>query len=253
MLSSRQILLALFVVSSSFTLAATVTVYPGDPLWGNPISENSGGGSSAITSTAPRSGNGSIELFGDRTRFIGLGNPYSSASNLGMLSSLSAFTFDWAIAPGSTSPLGNDYTPALRLHIWDGAQRSELIWEGAYNGTYGNTTQGTFYTSGAADNFWQFQTGIGPTLIYNRSIADWQSIYSPNAYIAAVSVGVGSSAGANYHAFADNITLTFAQGATTTYNFETRGAAVPEAGSTLLLLGFGLTSLVALRRRFSTV
>jgi hypothetical protein len=241
--------LALGIASSSF--AAVSTVLPGDPAWGNPPGENSGGGSSAITNTAPRSGNGSLELFGDRTRFFGLGSPYNPASNLGLLSSLTSITFDWSIAPGSTSPLGNDYTPALRLHLWDGAQRSELIWEGAYNGTYGSTTPGTWYSSGADDNFWQFQSGIGATLIYNRSVADWQSIYGSGAYIAAVSVGVGSSAGGSYHAFADNVTLTFAGGASTTYNFETRSASVPDSGSTIALLGAALIAVAACNRRLA--
>jgi hypothetical protein len=237
------ILFASSIISAS---AAEIVVYPGDPSWGNPPSENSGGGSSAITATAPRSGNGSIELHGDRTRFFGLGNPYSSASNLGLLSDLTTFTFDWSIDPGSASLLGPDYTPALRLHIWDGNQRSELIWEGAYNGTYGNTTKGQWYTSGADDNFWQFQTGIGATLVYDRSIDDWKSIYGSGAYIAAVSVGAGSSVGSAYEAFADNITIGFGTAPSTTYNFET--ASVPDAGSTLQLLGGCMIALAALRR-----
>lgn len=240
------VLLALLTVAP--TVPAAI-VFTGDPYWANPPGENGGGGSSAITSTAPRSGNGSIEMFGDRTRFFGLGNPYSPASNLGLLSSLNTFVFDWAVAIGSTQGTTPGYTPALRLHIWDGSQRSELIWEGAYNG-YGGAnppTQGTWYTSGNSDNFWQYKSGIGPTLIYDRSISEWQSIYSQNAYIAAVSVGVGSSAGSGYHAFADNITLGFGS-TSTTYNFE----PVPEPSTViagaLLLLPFGVSAI----RRFRT-
>jgi hypothetical protein len=227
--------------------AATVTVLPGNPLWGNPPSENGGGGSSAITATAPRNGTGSVELFGDRTRFFGLGNPYDSSSNLGLLSALDVFTFEWSIAPGSASLLDPDYTPALRLHIWDGSQRSELIWEGAYNGTYGNTTQGTWYATGNNDNFWQFQSGIGPTLVYDRDISEWQGIYSSNAHIAAISIGAGSSVGAGYHALADSVTIGFNDLPVTTYNFEV--ASVPDVASSLLLLGGSLMGLAAFTRR----
>jgi len=234
------------IASTSFA----VTVLPGNPNWGNPPGENNTGGSSAITATEARSGNGSLELFGGRTRFFGLGNPYSNASNIGLLSDLTSFTFDWSVAVGSTNPYHPDYTPALRLHIWDatGTQRSELIWEGAYNGVYGNMTEGTWYTSGTTDNFWQFVNGVGATEIYNRDISDWQSIYGPGAYIAAVSVGVGSGASANYHAFADNVTLQFGTAPATTYNFEAAQASVPDSGSTLGLMGLSLLGLRFVRK-----
>lgn len=244
----HALLLSAFVGCASAAFAADVIVLPGDAQW---AAENSGGGSSTITDTAPRSGTGSLELFGDRTRFYGLGNPYLPANNLGLLSDLESITFDWNIATDSVSNLGPDYTPALRLHLWDGNQRSELIWEGAYNGTYGNTTKGTWYTSNADDNFWQFQTGIGATLIYDRSIADWQGIYGSNTYIAAVSIGAGSSVGAGYHAFADNLTLTFGDQSSTTYNFEVRSQSVPDGGATVALLGAGLALAGIVRRRMS--
>ena len=80
--------------------------------------------------------------------------------------------------------------------------------------------QGTWYASGSADNFWRFQTGIGDSGIYNRTISQWSSLgYTPAAYIAAISVGVGSSAGATYHAFADNVVLDLGAGPIV-FNFE---------------------------------
>lgn len=221
--------------------AAIVTVYPGDLLWGS----EPGDTNSSITSSLPNSGNGSLELHGDRTRFFGLGNPYDSNSNLGLLADVTDFTFEWAIALSSVSSLHADYTPALRLHIFDGQQRSELIWEGAYNDTYGNTNKETWYQTSFSDYFWQYQSNIGVTAIYDRTISDWAGIYSGSAYVAAISIGVGSSVGNDYKAFADNVTLQFAQQEARTFNFETRD--VPEPSAALLIL-FGLAGVWCRKR-----
>lgn len=230
--------------------AAVVTVTPLDQSWINPSYENGGSGSSSITRTAPQSGNGSIELFGDRTRFM-IGNQYNKASNLGLLSTVIGLSFDWQVANNSVTNLNPDYTPALRLNVWDGAQRSELIWEGYNNNIYGNESRGTWYTTTFSDKFYQYVTGSGVTAQngsqINQTVASWVGAYSASAYVSALSVGVGSSAGSAYHAFADNVVFGTTMGATT-FDFETNITDVPEPAS-FFLLATGIVGVVVERRR----
>ncbi|WP_375172665.1 PEP-CTERM sorting domain-containing protein [Pseudooceanicola sp.] len=236
--------------------ATSVTVLDGSEGWAN------GDGNSEISSDAPRDGNGSLKVSGDRTRTFGLGNPFDANSNLGLLSDVTSFGFDWRLDSASVSNLASDYTPALRLHIFDGSQRSELIWEGAYNGTYGNTTSDTWYTASLtgtdADVMWRWETGPGITYdtngaIVTETISDWASgaRYSAGAYVAAISVGAGSSVGDDYFAFVDNVSIGFGGADAVTYNFETdAGAVIPVPASLPLLAGaLGLSAFVTRRRK----
>ena len=240
----RAIVSAVIVVPflTVSALATVINVTPDDLSWA------AGDANSFISGNFARSGNGSLELHGDRTRFFGLGNPFSLDSDIGLFNSLSGFGFDWAVSSASQSLLHPDYTPALRLHIWDNGQRSELIWEGAYNGAYGTTGKDTWYTTGNNDHFYQWVAGIGVTEIYDRTLADWQGLYSDSAYISAISVGAGSSVGNNYLAFADNVYLQLGQGESTTFNFELGATSVPEPSALMLLIP-GLMLLGFKRRK----
>lgn len=246
--------------------AATVIVTDGTGAptatkWGVIDGENRSGATSEITGAAPRAGNGSVELKGDRSRFQ-MGNQYggaAGATNLRALSTVTGLSFDWRIAGDSVSGYNPDYTPALRLLVQDGNQRSELIWEGVYNGTYGNTKRDTWYSSGFGDNFYQFVSGNGVTLSngsqVNKSLQSWiRDNYSQNAFVSAISVGAGSGALTTYHAFADNVVLGTTAG-NTTYNFELAAAGgVPEPATWAMMIGgIGMVGGAMRRRRTVTV
>lgn len=223
-------------VMAAEVIVNTVAPAPTASKWGTLPGENTG--TAAVTSTVAYSGNGSLEMTGDRTR-TQLGIQYAPlTTNLGSLSNVSGLTFDWRIAGDSTNPYNADYTPALRLLFNNGAGvRKELIWEGAYNGTYGNTARNTWYHSSTNDLFYI----TGGNVNAGQTIAQWASQLG-GATVAGFSVGVGSGATTGYHAFADNVAFTTG-GVTTTYNFETAGSpgAVPEPATWLMMIaGFGL-------------
>jgi hypothetical protein len=227
--------------------AAVTVVTPTSGGWNNLPFESRLGATAEITDTAARSGNGSLELTGDRTRFAtGAIYPNAASTKLYDLSDVSSLTFDWMIAPGSTNPYNADYTPALRLHIFDAGSnsRKELIWEGAYNGVYGaQTNPGNWYTSGVNDKFYI----TGGNVNQGKTIADWASFLDTGSFVAGISVGNGSGAGIGYHAFADNVTIATLNGSTT-YNFET--GVVPEPATwAMLITGFGAVGFSMRRRK----
>ena len=224
----------------------TVAPLPSATTWGTIPGEDVQG-TAAVTNTVARSGNGSLELNGDRTRAqLGIQYGYPATStNLGALSDVTALTFDWRIASNSVSALSPYLTPALRLLIGTGTARKELVWEGAYNGTYANTSFDTWYTSGVNDKFYI----TGGDVNSGQTISQWASQLT-GASVLGFSVGDGSSAGTGYHAFVDDVTFTKG-GASTTYNFETAAVsgAVPEPATWLMMIaGFGMVGF-GLRRR----
>lgn len=240
---------AIAPASAATVVVNTVAPLPTATTWGTIPGENTGGGTATVTSTVARSGNGSLEMRGDRTRSQ-LGIQYASArTDLGALANVTGLTFDWRIAADSTNGLNIDLTPALRLLIQDGATRKELIWEGAYNGTYGNTARDTWYSSTTNDKFYI----TGGSVNDGQTIAQWASQLT-GATVSGFSVGVGSGFTTGYHAFADNVTYSTNAGSTT-YNFEVADGmgAVPEPATwAMMLVGFGGIGF-GMRRRKSKV
>ncbi len=121
--------------------AAVVTVTPSDMGAGNNKwhTENVGGGATAaITTTNPRSGNGSVEMKsatnGAKADFVYTWG-FDTARTLGSLNLLS---YDWYRSVSST--VADHFHPAFRLsYDADGnsattADRGYLIYENIYNG-----------------------------------------------------------------------------------------------------------------------
>ncbi|AYJ86129.1 PEP-CTERM sorting domain-containing protein [Sphingomonas paeninsulae] len=83
------------------------------------------------------------------------------------------------------------------------------------------------------------------------TLAGWasSSYYGAGATVSGISVGAGSGAGADYHAFADNVTYTTTQGSTT-YNFETLVSAAPEPATWgMMIVGFGIVGGATRRQK----
>ncbi len=252
---TRAAVRAAFIATTALSVpafAGEVKVLPTDTAWRNLPGELRDNATAGITDTAPRSGNGSLELTGPRTRFA-IGNIYPNAQTTPLiaLDQVTGLTFDWRIAGDSVNPYNPDYTPALRLHIWDAGAgvRREIIWEGAYNGAYGpQTVPDTWYSSTLADSFY---VGAGNEN-NGRTVADWAQRYAAGSFVAAISVGSGGGAGA-YHAFADNVTL-YTVGGSTTYNFEVAGAVPEPATWGMMIVGIGAVGGAArVRRRKATI
>ncbi|WP_260599889.1 PEPxxWA-CTERM sorting domain-containing protein [Sphingomonas endolithica] len=222
--------------------AAEIIVKPTDTSWKR---TTGGTTAAAITATEDRNGNGSLELKGDASRFQ-LGGTNFLSPKITSFGGVNALTFDWRLAGDSAGGLNVDYTPALRLFIKSGLSVGELIWEGAYNGVYGDqTVPDTWYSTTADSKFYL----RGQNENNGMTIADWASARS-GWDVIGISVGHGSGAGSGYHAFADNVTLSTTSGSTT-YNFETNAVtpAVPEPATwAMMILGMGAIGF-AMRRR----
>ena len=120
-------------------------------------SENTGGGSTAVTATRPypsAGDTGSLEVHGDRSRYI-IGDLFGNINSAGFsLSSLSSFTFDWN--NDQTTGSQPHAAPVARVIVADkGGERAELIWEYVYNGgTAGTQSPLDTWLNAGADSVW---------------------------------------------------------------------------------------------------
>jgi len=234
-----SVLAAALAMASSSAIASTTAITTLDGSQGvvAPAGELNAGSSAAITSNTALSSNGSLELTGDRTRVLN-GNNYVPNMNYGSANSLVSLTGDFLVLDGGGNAAGSAgiQSPAFRVYVQDGGQRSELIWEAAYNGGY---TVGAASSVTASGLFWQYIAGSGPTFLPSTSTyvlhtaSDWGALYSSDAFISAFGVGDGSGAGNDFHALADNVTLTTRAGSQG-YDFQAAAAAPEPARSASL-------------------
>lgn len=220
----------------------TVTTLNGSQGFAAPAGELGAGSSATITSNTALSADGSLQLSGDRTRVLN-GNNYAPSTNYGAANDLVSLTGDYLVTNGGN---GGIQSPAFRVYVQDGAQRSELIFEAANNGGY---TLGTASQVSANSLFYQFVAGCGATFVNPscggsgtyvlKTLADFGDTYSTRAFVSAFGVGDGSGAGIAFNAFADNLALTTTSG-TNRVNFAAPSGAVPEPATwAMMLVGFG--------------
>jgi len=274
------------------TTSQTVTI-GGVAFGSNPGgSENTGGGATAIN--ANRAGTaggaadaGSLEVKGDRSRYI-IGSLFGTTASPGfLLSDLGSMTWDWNVGVNGTGQ--RHAAPVGRVIVADnGGARAELIWEYVYNGGvagqnaptdkwlsvgdsavwYANlrgpngNVLNTFKTNSQAgtDGFNIIgPDGNGRGVLgnngnqINQTLASWLPYFSADARVVGISFGAGSGFG-TFTGYVDNVAVTTTVG-TDRINFEPAvEAAVPEPGTWALMIGgFGLVGGSLRRRAKATV
>jgi hypothetical protein len=223
-------------------------------------------GTAGINTTYARSGNGSLYLDGTQgdptsskadIEFLpnatvnGDGN-YSPGGALGLLSDLTALSYDWY--RDSSSAAASHLHPSLRLQLvsTDFMKSGYIVFERIYNGFTGAAPTNSWQSDDVfGQNYTMWSTGTLPGAFtdYSRTLSQWISGISGQYYVIGVSSGFGSGWDP-FTGAVDNITFGFG-GNDTTYNFEVPTAAVPEPMSVAVWSFLGVCG-IAFARKFAS-
>ena len=253
-------------------LAANVTVTPADTKgWtltdfrgtSNGYTSNTVG---AITGAyAPPSENGSVQM--STTDGSGKADFTRLSTSLTTFGSLTSLSYDWYRSSISTTTTW--LTPALRI-IYDAdgntattADIGYLIFEPVYNVGNGPAATDTWVHENVLNaNFWQRQLNPGANTMNGTSqvfqtLSGWMTagqqgdgdLLSGSSLILGLNFGVGSGWSGTFDGAVDHVEIGV-NDASTTYNFETTVAAVPEPSTyAMMALGLCLCGFISRRRK----
>ena len=235
------------------TVLAATTVTPSDTaptavnplLWGEANVRNDA--SVGITTTQPRSGNGSLEfstntitpgqdkadfeIFWEDATTTPIDHPTRTLNNLSRL--------EYEFYRDGSSTTAAHFAPVLRLYVFnqDTGHIALLIWEDVYNG--GSVADDTWVSKDILNgNFWMYVPGgqgipSGVVQNFGVTLNDWitgspagqPSDPTPipidtNTLVIGINVGVGSWWGDSFLGFVDNVVIEFNGNDEVSANFE---------------------------------